>query len=500
MRNLYVTFLVVATLFSVSSCNKSQQTTDSRVRTIITTDGEVDDQDSFIRWLLYSDEMDIEGLVYSSSQWHWKGDGQGTLYTSETRPRNGALTDLRWTGVTWMQEMINKYAAVYENLKLHDDNYPSPEYLNSIIRVGNIDFEGDMAQATEGSDFIKDILLDDKEGPVYVQIWGGTNTLARALKSIQEEYEGTPQWDEIYKKVSDKTIIYTVLDQDITYTSYVAPNWPEIKVIYNSAQFWSFAYMWNRVVPDAQKPYMKGDWFAENILFNHGPLLAAYYTWGDGRQIAGDPDHNHGSMERVEAQNMTQYDFISEGDSPAYFFLLKYGLRSTEDPSYGGLGGRFIQSETNPNRWEDSRELTDMNPETGVADSSFPQVRWIEVLQNDFAARADWCVKNYDEANHAPSVTLDTPKNLTAKPGETIELNAAASDPDGDALTYKWWQYPEAGTYGSLVSLNDANNSSANFEVPADAQNGQTIHIILEVKDQGSPQLTRFGRVVVTVE
>ncbi len=389
-----VGFIFFISLYLVS-CTSSVQEPESvaasqveknntqKPRTIVTTDGEVDDQDTFIRMLLYLNEFNVEGLIYSSSQWHWKGDGNGTLYTSETRPQQGEMTDLRWPGVTWMQEMIDKYAQVYNNLKLHDESYPTPEYLKSIIRVGNIDFEGGMAEATEGSDYIKDILLDDKEGPVYVQIWGGTNTLARALKSIQEEYEGTPEWDSIYKKVSDKTFIYTVLDQDITYTKYVAPNWPDIRVIYNSAQFWSFAYMWTRVVPESLKPYMQGPWFEENILSNHGPLMEAYYTWGDGRQIEGDPDHDHGitGLEDLERRGMNQYDFISEGDSPAYFFLMDYGLRSIEDPTYGGLGGRFVLSETNPKRWEDGQSVKDLNPETGEADTSYPQVRWIDVLQ-----------------------------------------------------------------------------------------------------------------------
>ena len=56
---------------------------DTRPRTIVTTDGEVDDMDTFMRFLLYSNEFDIEGIVYSASQWHYAGDGQGTLFTSE---------------------------------------------------------------------------------------------------------------------------------------------------------------------------------------------------------------------------------------------------------------------------------------------------------------------------------------------------------------------------------------------------------------------------------
>jgi len=332
--------ILFAFLLVLTGCNASVQPAAAEgPRTIITTDGEVDDMDSFIRMLLHSNEFQVEGLVYSSSQWHYRGDGKGTLFTSEmpgTARRYGERTDLRWPGTTWMQELIDKYATVYKNLKEHDENFPTPDYLRSIIKTGNINFEGDMKEATEGSDFIKQVLLDEKEGPVYVEIWGGTNTLARALKSIEEEYKETSSWDKIYKKVSDRTFIYTILDQDATYTKYVAPNWPDIRVIYNSSQFWSFAYAWPMVVPDNLKTYMGGEWFAEHIKFNHGALLENYYLWGDGSRIEGDPEHTQGSMEVAAERNMKQYDFISEGDSPSYFYLMDFGLRSIEDPAYGG--------------------------------------------------------------------------------------------------------------------------------------------------------------------
>ena len=58
------------------------QETPHKPRTIVTTDGEVDDQDSFIRMLLYANEFELLGLVYSSSQWHYTGDGKGTKFTS----------------------------------------------------------------------------------------------------------------------------------------------------------------------------------------------------------------------------------------------------------------------------------------------------------------------------------------------------------------------------------------------------------------------------------
>lgn len=501
MKNLtFLLFMLLLIVFRLEVLAKDSAV--QKVRTIVTTDGEVDDMDSFIRMLLYTNEFKVEGLIYSSSMWHYKGDGKGTLFTSEmpmTAKMYGAIADLRWVGTTWMQEMIDKYAKVYPNLLLHDKSYPSPEYLKSIIRVGNIDFEGEMAKDTEGSDFIKKILLDNNDHPVYVQMWGGTNTLARALKSIEEQYKGKPEWQSVYKKVSAKTILYIILDQDAAYKKYVEKKWPEVKVIYNSRQFWCLAYGGVRTFPETLKPLLSGDWFSKYIINVHGPLLETYYLWGDGRQISGDKEHNQGSEEVMKKANMNKYDFLSEGDSPAYFHLFNFGLDQTENPSYGGLGGRFVQSAELKSRWEDAKEASDFNPYTQNTDAAYSQVRWFGMLQNDFAARADWCVKKYNEANHAPAVSVES-KNINAKAGDKITLKGKATDPDINTLTYKWWQYTEAGTYPKTVEIQDNDKPIAAVTLPTDAAKGQTLHFILEVTDDGSPALTRYQRVVVTIK
>jgi hypothetical protein len=498
MKNLY--FLLFALI--VIGCSTGPDIINDKPRTIVTTDGEVDDMDSFIRMLLYANEFKIEGLVYSSSMWHYAGDGKGTLFTSEmpmTARMYGAKTDLRWPGTTWMEELIDRYATVYPNLTKHDKAYPQPEYLKSIIRIGNIDFEGEMSKDTEGSDFIKSILLDDKPGAVYLQAWGGTNTIARALKSIEEQYKGSQDWDKIYKKISVKAVMYLILDQDATYKKYIAIHWPGIKTIYNSSQFGSLAYWWYRVIPEELRVYMDGKWFSENILFNHGPLLEAYYTWGDERQVAGDPEHTHGDPQEAEKQGRIKYDFISEGDSPAYLFLVNFGLRSMENPSYGGLGGRFVQSDTLPSLWADGRNVADLNPYTGRPDPSFPQVRWIKTLQNDFAARAEWCVKKYGKANHAPVVSLSNAADITAKPGDNISLTGSAEDPDGDEVSYFWWQYREAGTFDDSINIETPTINTTTAVIPESARTGETIHVILQVTDDGVPNLTRYQRVIITI-
>ena len=495
--------LSIAMLFVVSgSCFVLAQSPSAKPRTIVTTDGEVDDQDSFIRMLLYANEFNLIGLVYSSSQWHYTGDGKGTKFTSEmpmTKKLYGERTELRWPGTDWMQEFIDKYASVFENLNKNASGYPSPDYLKGLVKVGNIEFEGEMEKDTEGSDFIKKILLDETTEPVYIQIWGGTNTVARALKSIEDEYKNTGEWSSVNRKVSEKAILYAVLDQDATYKKYVAPSWPDIKVFYNADQFWNFAYPWPRVVPTQLQPYLRGPWFKENIKFNHGPLLASYYLWGDGTSIKNDFDHTQGDTATLKKNNMTRYDFISEGDSPAFFHLIDVGLGNLADPSYGGWGGRMVQSKTNPSRWEDGDHVTDYNPYTKKDDKAYPQTRWIDVLQNDFAARADWCVLPYDKANHAPVVKLNHPASLKAKPSATVLLSASATDPDGNTVSYKWWQYFEVDTYPGKVNIDGSNKAKTSLIIPSDAKSGETIHMVVEVTDSGTPKLTRYQRVIITV-
>ncbi len=471
-------------------------------RTIVTTDGELDDVDSFIRMLLYANEYNVEGLIISSSQWHYKGDGKGTKFISEmemTKNLYGERTELRWPGEQWIYDLVDAYTKVYPNLKKHAEGYPTGEHLRSLIRIGNIDFEGDMEKNTEGSDFIKKKLLDNTTEPIYLQVWGGTNTIARALKSIEEEYSQKSNWKSIYQKVSKKAIIYAILDQDATYKKYISVKWPDVKIFYNSKQFWSFAYFWKRAVPQ-QLHYLLEGKFMTNIIHDRGPLTKMYYSYGDGNPPKGEIDDIYSSMEKAKKNmwgSFTQYDFISEGDSPAFLHLVDVGLGNLNSPQNGGWGGRLVQSKTQPNRWEDGAETAEFNPYTAKTDTAYAQVRWMAAIQWDFAARADWCVKDFKDANHAPKVSLLHANVLNAKPNQKVVLKGKTTDPDGDKLTYKWWQYEEVGTYKGSVTLTNNNSLTTAVTIPADIKKGETIHLILEVTDNKTTPLTRYQRVII---
>ncbi len=499
MKNIVFVFLVF--FFSEGF---SQQSSTSKPRTIVTTDGEIDDVDSYIRMLLYANEFNIEGLVYSSSMWHYKGDGKGTKIISEmemTKKMYGEKTDLRWPGTTWMNDLLDAYEKVFPSLSKNANGYPTAAHLKSLVKVGNIDFEGEMENDTEGSDFIKAKLLDNTTQPIYLQVWGGTNTIARALKSIEDKYKNTNEWQKMYKKICDKAIIYAILDQDATYKKYVAVNWPGIKVYYNSHQFWCLAYPWKQAVNEKLYPLLQGKFMGENIINNHGPLTKMYYSYGDGQKQAGDDEHIHGDLSKIKTGqwgSFEKYDFLSEGDSPAFLHLINVGLDNLANPSFGGWGGRLKQSKTNPSRWEDGEEVADFNPITQKIDLAYPQIRWLEALQNDFAARADWCVNDFKNANHAPKISV--PKNkLIVTAGQTINLKATATDTDKNKVTISFWQYNEAGTSPEKAVIHATGNNTQ-IQIPSTAKSGDTIHIIVEGKDNGTPSLTRYQRVVLTIK
>lgn len=231
---LYLIAIIVLSLFANHAASQSFNK-ETQPRIVITADPELDDNNSLIRLLLYSSDLTIEGLVYASSGFHWKGDGKGTKWFVPGREyaRFGLDTcpceSWRWAkDERFIDNAVDAYAKVYGNLKVHNSDYPTPDYLKSKIRYGNIEFDGDISRNSPGSDLIKSLILDDKPGPLFITAWGGQSTIARALKSIQEEYEFTIQWDAIKKKISRKVILLPSGDQDDTYATYIKPNWADI--------------------------------------------------------------------------------------------------------------------------------------------------------------------------------------------------------------------------------------------------------------------------------
>ena len=475
-KRLWIFVVLVIAICSIPEIKAS-----TKPRVVVLTDAEIDDECSIIRFLLYSNDFNVEGIVTTSSQYH--------------------AVNHNWSGNNWIDPYLNGYESVYPNLIKNDSTYPTPVYLRAHSFLGNIDSEGEMTKVTAGSQFIVNLLLDStNNNPIWFASWGGENTLARALKTIQDDYPSKMDY------VASKLKFYFTWEQDNTYQTYIRPNWGQYNILTIICdQFWSFAYDWSKIMPADKQAYLRSSWMTPNILDGHGQLCSLYQAYKAG-----------------EKSGFNQGDFRSEGDSPSFIYLIPTGLHNPNNPNQGSWGGRFINVRANTwldpvpvanytypsGRWYTStgwgrQYMKNTYPsEQNLMNIYFnPIARWIDVLQNDFAARADWCVKPYSECNHPPFVKLKNDLNIKAKPGSKIQLSANGTyDPDGNSLAYNWWQYKEAGTYNGNIVIEDSLKQDASFTVPLNAVIGDTIHIICEVKDNGSPELTRYGRVIVTVD
>jgi hypothetical protein len=473
-------------------------------RVVVTADPELDDSNSLIRYLLYSTDFQTEGLIYASSGFHWKGDGTGKKWSVPNREyfRFGLklcpCESWRWAPQErFIDDAVETYAQVYSNLLVHDQNYPAPAALKSKIRWGNVEFDGDISKDTPGSDLIKALLLDDKPGPIYLLAWGGQSTIARALKAIQDTYKDTPKWPAIYQKVAHKAILSTSGDQDDTYKNYIQPNWPDIKSLPIGVGGVPLAYGAAARAGTENAVYYSADWTRENIS-SQGVLGAFYRVWGDGKQMVNNDIFDYFGFSGLSAEQLKKKGyivwtpplpkgaFIGEGDTFTFLNLLDNGLRGYQDETLGGWAG---------NGW---RNVAPQG--NAAARPPAPDPNFTPAAQHDFAARMKWSVTpRRADANHQPRVAIRGNSRISARPGATVRLRGWASDPDGNTVTVKWWQWKDVGSYPGEVKLANPTALVTSMRVPAEARAGQTIHLILEATDNGTPALTRYQRIIVSV-
>jgi hypothetical protein len=454
-------------------CGKLSAQAAKKLRTLVLTDIEADpdDTESMIRFLLYSNQWDVEGLIATTSI------HQKTRVAPESILR-----------------ILDAYKKVQPNLLKHEKGYPLAEDLKSKVKKGlavyGMEGVGE-GKDSEGSEWIVKVLEKQDNRPVWISVWGGPNTLAQALWKIKKT-KSASEAEKIYKKIR----VYTISDQDDT-GPWIRKNFPDIFFVVTPGYNYSKA-TWIGMsfpMPGSNTEVVSNEWLAKNIQQGHGPLGAAY------------PDVAYGM----------------EGDTPSFLNLIDNGLNDPEHPNYGGWGGRYEFylpefDDSNTGMFHRDNWPKD-EPETraiwtNAKDSIVSSVdkksyvgnretiwRWRTEFQNDFAARMSWTTKNYSECNHPPVARLGHSDRLTVKSGEQFRLSAAgSSDPDGDSMSYFWFQYPEAGSYKGLVSFRPY---AANmYEVPVTApvvDSPQTIHFVLKVTDKGTPALTRYKRVIVTV-
>lgn len=415
-------------------------------RIIITTDGEIDDKCSMIRFLTYVNEFDVEGIISVNSNHQFDGNGE-----------------------IWIHEMIEKYGEVYENLLDHDKDYPSPANLHSVTWQGLEDRASIYAEAppyrdTKGSEVIIEKLLDDDPRPVYISMWGGGTMVAHAFWRIKKDYS-----QSMFERAVKKARMYFIWYQEVGTGGgqWLRDNIPRALNVRDDQFHNTWTYR-----PRSDQPFenlMGEKWMTENVKNNHGPLGAEYY-------VMTEEPHGVSGL------------YVSEGDTPSFLWAVPNGLRSRENPSYGGWGGRH--KKIGINQWDTACD---------DGDEKKPMWRWMPAIQNDWAARMDWCVMDYKEANHHPVARVEGKLNRVVAPGEEIILDASnSSDPDGDKLEFKWWQYYDADSCKKNIDIKNSDTARASFVVPDNP--GEKLHVVLEVRDKGKAPLTSYQRIIFTIK
>ena len=437
-----------------------------RVRLVVLTDigNEPDDSQSLVRLLTYSNEIDIEAIVATTS---------------------ASLPDA--VHPEMIAKALSAYAQALPNLRAHASGWPSAAQLSARVRAGSPRYG--MAGVgkgldTAGSRAIIAAVDGPDPRPVWVTAWGGAADLAQALWSVRQT-RSARQVDRFVQRLR----VHAISDQDDT-GAWIRQQFPKLFWIGSIHAFRDYSVAgWSGIGADINAP----DPAVDQTLINHdwqkrvaamGPL-GAVYPLSTG---------------------------IMEGDTPSFLGLIPNGLNLPARPDYGGWGGRHGKVNAAYGLYADAADTVVGRDGSIRRDARATVWRWREAVQNDFLARVGWSVTpGFAEANHPPALVLNgqpgmAPLVLKVCEGQKVRLSGAGTqDPDkGQALSYKWWQYREPTFHLRStrdIALTGADQQDAALVVPTPQPNApRDYHVILEVRDNGVPALTRYRRVILSIK
>ena len=464
--------IVLFVLFAFSGWAKN----DLKPRLVVCTDiapadVEPDDMESMVRLMAYADCFEIEALITSVG---WNCDP----YPKEWAEYLQRVIEAYRKDVTKLMQRSKQKDFMpidKENGQQHLGYWPSADYIKSRAVMGSI--HGGIGAIGEnndspGSELLIRLADEDDPRPIYVAAWGGANTLAQAIWRVKQ----TRSEDEVRSFVR-KFRLFTITDQDMQYSmrmnrAYSSHLWLR-KDFADDLQF-----IWDEGAWQEQCELGKRHWQQhQDMIQGKGALGKEYptYKWG------------------------------VEGDTPSFLYVMPNGLNDPEDPHQAGWAGyheRGLCADSLTTAWTSWQEPL-RSISVGYKQRFYPDEL------NDFCARMQWAAEG--KGNHNPRVAVRVldgspvknissiaPLRITAKAGDTIRLNASnSSDPDGDALTFYWWQQPEIGR--TTATIDDASTAIATVRIPTDAPS-DTIHLICEVHDNSPFHLVAYRRIIVNIK
>lgn len=466
---------------------------------------EVDDIQSFIRLLLYSDEIELEGFIISSSCY---------FYTKEKIDESFAL----------VKKIINNYYKKdYKYLKIHS-SYPNSEYLLNIIKKGipyyykrkdlNKYFTIKENLDNEGVKLIISSILKEDKRKLYFGIWGGSAPLAVALYILEKRLSK----EDFINKVIKKIVIYGISDQD--FTSLWIRNHFKGKIKYIVS--FSKGDGWGG------RDYYKATWpgiSADN--FVHGSEdrkrrskgFKGANTYLISNEFIKKEINNKGNLGSIYPLST----FILEGDSPSLLYIINNGLNYPSFIEYGGWGGRYIYKKIKKHKlFKNNYDLYPLYTDTldrvignDNKEHISPQAsiwRFREAFQNDFLGKLNYLISpTFKGCSHPLKVYfidknnnilinkdnfLDIPL-IKVKKGENKKIRFEVIDIDKKGYILKLYPYYEVSDYKDNIDLSiSLENKEIVIKTKKNNQTGK-IHLILEAKNNFKVYFVRYARLII---